>query len=172
MKIISLGQNRYSIVLPQVEIDLENIRLREPVFIVRLLTISETLNFLKFNSAEDQLSNLMIEEEIFNLVVESIPGLDDIGTSIKDLDIEAGIISTISGTVLSLSIDYIHSFKEKIEAHKEEVKILDQMELLICSNFNVPYSEVEKYSIDKVFTMYSTIARTIPGQELKLEEDE
>lgn len=170
MDIVSIGQNRYSISLPFVEIEVEDYILTDPVFIVRLLTYSEILNYLKYDKDINPVSNLVVEEEIFLLCIDEIAGIDNL-SSVDLTSIDAGIVSTVAGVIIEESISYVNDFEARLDSESQEVILFDQIELVVSKNFNIDYESIKKMSVNELFKKYATFCKTYPNEALVMKED-
>lgn len=136
-------------------------------FIVRLLTYEE---LLKVNSvaADNPLISVLLEDEIFDLVIQEVIGISDL----LDTDIiEAGIISTISGAVISASNFYFKDAHAGIAKASQESTIFDQMQLVVAKNFNIEYKDVLLMPIDELARKFALFQATFPDQALTFDID-
>lgn len=134
-------------------------------FIVRLLTYEE---LVKVNSisVDDVSISMLLEEDVFELVLHEIVGL----SAHIDIDrIEAGIISTISGAVISASNFYFLDIHSGLKKAQTESTIFDQMQLVVAKNFNIEYKDVLLMPIDELARKFALFQATFPDQALSFD---
>jgi hypothetical protein len=167
MNIISMAQGKISIAFNTIDVEVNGVPYTNLMFIVRLLSYDELKRVDSFNTGSE-LANLIIEDEVFNLVFEEIVGLDE--EIILD-SLEAGIVSTIAGTVIEQSYFYVNNKLDKVlEKEESEISVIDQMQFLISHSYTMDFEKVRQLPINEIFKMYAVIKRTFPALELKVED--
>lgn len=137
-------------------------------FIVRLLTYEELLKVNAVN-ADNNFISLLLEDEIFELVLHEVIGISDpLDTDL----IEAGIISTISGAVIAASNFYFMDVHAGIAKASQESTIFDQMQLVVAKNFNIEYKDILLMPIDELARKFALFQATFPDQALTFDIDD
>ena len=174
--VISLGDDKYTFNISNLEFILDNEIVDNITIVFRLLTIDELKLVEKFSPSQDRDSVVNIsailaqlEDDIFNRCVFHVYGTSkDIKQYIDE--IEAGIVSTIANVIIKKSTDLLIRLDYWLETYKSNSSILDQIELLVCRNYNMPLSEVKEMALDTLLRRYSVIAGLFPQEELKKAE--
>jgi hypothetical protein len=149
-----------SISFPDVDISIGGLQYSNLVFVIRLLTYDEVLRLLRFNT-KSGLSDALIEEDVFDLVFDKILGIDE---PIDIDDIEAGIVSTISGVVQAESLKHIYSTEALVSQYENELSGLDSIQAIVSRYFNTPYDEVRSYPVNKLLKRFALFKSTFPAE--------
>lgn len=169
MSIFSLSSEKVAMTFSEdIAVDISGDSYTGLTFIVRLLTYEE---LLKINSvaADNPFISILLEDEVFSLVVQEVIGISDL----LDTDtIEAGIISTISGAVISASNFYFMDAHAGIAKASQESTIFDQMQLVVAKNFNIEHKDVLLMPIDELARKFALFQATFPDQALTFEIDD
>ena len=168
MNIISLGSERMAMSFDDLEVNVNQVYYNNLTFIIRLLTYDELVRLNSIRT-EDAFINLIIEEEVFLLVLEEIVGIEE---EIDTENIEAGIISTISGAVINSSNFYFSDIEAGIEKEMQDSNVFNQMQLVVAKNFNIQFKDVLMMPIDELVRKFSLFQATFPSEALEFKSEE
>jgi len=161
MNILSIKSHNFAINFKDIAITIGNEIYSNLTFIFRLMTIDELMRLNSLNT-DNLMVKLEAEEEIFNLCLIDVIGLD----KKIDLDkIESGIISTIAVVIVKRSTYYLLNTEEALQKEPEYLTIYDQMQLMVCKHFNMNFNEVVNLPIDDLIRKFALIQITFPPQE-------
>lgn len=141
------------------------------LFIGRLLSIEELSRIDSFFS-DDSRGNIILEDSIFDLCIESIVGVEDnVLKSIDKNEIEAGIISTITLGLTTKSYEYFINADKYIESFTESLSLIDSIILIVSKYTSTSYDSVKKIPINELLKRFALIQNTFPN-EVRLTKDE
>jgi len=168
MNIISLGSERMAMSFDTLAIDINGYYYNNLTFIIRLLTYDE---LIRVNSirADDAVINLIIEEDVFSICLIEIVGIED---EVNINVMEAGIISTISGAIISASNFYFSDVPAAIEKESSESTVFNQMQLVVAKNYNIHFKDVIDMPVDELVRKFSLFQSTFPNEALNFNREE
>lgn len=173
----SIGEDKYLINLPHISVELDTGELKGIAAIFRILTYDELRAIDRMlPTAEDPRPNAAaitadIEEDIFKKCMFRIFGIE----SIEDIELdelEAGIISSLAGIILSKSYAHVENVQKFIADYSMAVNPIDQMKLMVCRFYSTPYDQVCEMSIDTLFRKYAVINATFPKEALQFNNED
>lgn len=132
--------------------------------ICRLLTVEEVR---RINSIKNDAPIIhdTVEESVFNNCL-----IDFIGVNKSDIDIDAsdaGLVTRVSTSIITKSIEMLSNPKEIIEQLEQRVEFIEVVSAIVSGKLNIPYTDVIKYPINKILRLYS-ILKVIYPNELSL----
>ena len=169
MQVLSLTDDRMAMTFHNRIININGANYKSLTFIVRLLTYEELIR-INAIAVDDTYLTLLIEDDIFNTVVESVVGLEGIEIDIDTID--AGIVSTIAGAVTSSSNFYLHNVEQGIKDEAANSTVYDQMQLVVAKNYNIDFAEVRKIPLDVLVRKFGLHQVTFPQDSLTFEQDQ
>ena len=150
------------------EINLNGIYYNNLTFVIRLLTYDE-LSRINSIQTQDALINLVLEEDVFQLTLLEVVGIEDE----IDLDsMEAGIVSTISGAVINCSNFYFQDVEAGVAKEMQESNIFNQMQLVVAKNFNIQFKDILVMPIDELVRKFALFQVTFPSEALDFNREE
>lgn len=169
MNVVSLKKGKVSINIDG-PITIGNHIYPNILLIGRLLTIPELTRVDSFFSERTE-SNIVIEEDIFDLCVESIVGLNnDILETLDKDSLEAGIISTIAMAITAKSYHHILASKHYIDRFEESVTVIDSIILIVSKYTSTKYEEVRNLPINELLERFAIIKKTFPNEVTLVEQ--
>lgn len=160
MKILSIESGKISIAMGDIDVTIGGIIYKNLTFIARLLTYDELLR-LESIAASSEYASILMEEDLFDTVIERILGFPEDQTINKD-DMEAGIVSTISYAIMTKSLAHIVNAGAHTETYMDKVSVIDSMQVVVARYTSTPISEVVKYPINILFSRFAAIKKTFP----------
>jgi len=168
MNIISLGSERMAMSFDDLGVNINQIYYNNLTFIIRLLTYDELVRINSINT-NDSLINLILEEDVFNLCLIEIVGINEEA----DMEnMEAGVVSSISGAIINSSNFYFTDVEGGMEKENEDSNVFNQMQLVVAKNFNIQFKDVLKMSIDELVRKFSLFQATYPNEALSFNKEE
>ena len=168
MNLVSLGSEKMAISFNDLEITINDMLYRNLTFIVRLLTYDE-LSRVNMINTDNSLINIVIEEDIYNLAVEQVVGIDE---EIDVESMEAGIVSTISGIILNSSNFYFNDPLASVDKESTGSTIFNQMQLVVAKNYNIQFKDILSMPIDELVRKFSLYQTTYPNEALSFSNNQ
>ncbi len=172
ISLTSIGEDKYLTHLKGITVEINKQLYDGLTIIFRLLTFAELKVIDRMiPDTKDSAKNAGaisgdLEEDIFFKCVHHIFGIGDVGDIELD-ELEAGVISTVSGLILGKSYQHVTHVTEMIDRYKSSVSVIDSIQLMVCKHYNTSLEYISKLPIDELFKKYATIDSTLPGQGLK-----
>lgn len=161
MNLVSIPSGKISISFPDTQITVNGVIYNNLVFIGRLLSGQEVARIESF-SVYQELSNLLIEEDIFDMCIESVVGADE---DILASDIEeAGIVSSISGAILSKSKEHFTSSESLLNSYYLQVQEYEQICAIVSRFLNISYEEIISMPVNDVFKRFAIVQNTFRSE--------
>jgi len=168
MNIISLGSERMAMSFDDLEININQIYYHNLTFVIRLLTYDELVRINSIQT-DDTLINLILEEDVFNLALIEIVGINE---EVDLENMEAGIVSSVSGAIINSSNFYFTDIEGGMEKENIESNVFNQMQLIVAKNFNIQFKDILLMSIDELVRKFSLYQKTYPGEALSFDNQE
>ncbi|RLA65740.1 MAG: hypothetical protein DRQ78_04990 [Epsilonproteobacteria bacterium] len=168
MNIISLGSARMAMSFDDLEININQIYYNNLTFVIRLLTYDELVRINSIQT-DDTLINLILEEDVFNLALIEIVGINE---EVDLENMEAGIVSSVSGAIINSSNFYFTDIEGGMEKENIESNVFNQMQLIVAKNFNIQFKDILLMSIDELVRKFSLYQKTYPGEALSFDNQE
>jgi len=168
MNIISLGSERMAMSFDTLEISINEVYYDNLTFIIRLLTYDELIRVNSIKTS-DAVINLVIEEDIYELTLIEIVGIEE---EVNINTMEAGVISTISGAIINSSNFYFSDVQAAIEKEASESSIFNQMQLVVAKNYNINFKDVINMPVDELVRKFSLFQATFPSEALAFNREE
>jgi len=168
MNIISLGSERMAMSFDDLEININQIYYNNLTFVIRLLTYDELVRINSIQT-DDTLINLILEEDVFNLALIEIVGINE---EVDLENMEAGIVSSVSGAIINSSNFYFTDIEGGMEKENIESNVFNQMQLIVAKNFNIQFKDILLMSIDELVRKFSLYQKTYPGEALSFDNQE
>lgn len=166
MNIISLGSEKLALSFDELEININGVYYDNLTFIVRLLTYDELMRTNGIRTGDPSI-NLILEEEVFDIVLLEIIGIDD---KIDKATIEAGVISTVTSAVINSSNFYISNIHAAIEKEEKESTVMNQIQLIVAKNFNIQFKDIINMPIDELVRKFALFQKTFPSEALEFKD--
>ena len=150
------------------EININQIYYNNLTFVIRLLTYDELVRINSIQT-DDTLINLILEEDVFNLALIEIVGINE---EVDLENMEAGIVSSVSGAIINSSNFYFTDIEGGMEKENIESNVFNQMQLIVAKNFNIQFKDILLMSIDELVRKFSLYQKTYPGEALSFDNQE
>lgn len=175
--LISIGEDKYISHFRDIAITMNNVIFNGVSIIYRILSYHELriLDRLLPDKQDGQIAagaiTSELEEDIFERCVFHIFGFDS-DTEISLDNIEAGIISTVSGIILKRSYEHVNNPISIINNYQGSVNLVDQIRLVISRYYSTSIGEVDKLPLDLLFKKFAVFQVTFPQEAIQFNSEE